>query len=252
MLSEEEKTVNKDSLSRDLLSMPEGVIPDIPLWKRLVLFVLCIGGLHLIALIVGVCLINVYEETELNAVINLVTYAILFVLMFSIIVLDLPKFLPAFKSWKPYVFGIVGAVAIVTFEIFYTSIVNLFYDYSVNQNESSVRSVIDLYPVWSVLILGFIGPLCEELAYRVGLFSSVNKINKVLAYIVTIVVFALIHFRFNGYIWDELVNLPSYVVSGFVFTFLYDKFGFGASLTAHVSNNLYAVIVNIIVRFLVK
>ena len=82
------------------------------------------------------------------------------------------------------------------------------------------------------------------------------RINKYLAYAVTILVFAFIHFDFEcfgkGTLVNELLNMPFYLFAGFTFTFLYEKFGFGASVMAHVSNNLYSIIMTVIMSKIVS
>ena len=170
--------------------------------------------------------------------------------MIAIIVVDLPKLLYHFKKWKPYVFGLAGAIAIVLFEIAYTNILNLFYKYQSSGNEEGIRSIVLAFPVASVFMLGIVGPICEELAYRVGLFASISKYRKWLAYVVTSLVFGAIHIVGSlitgASVWNELANLPVYVIAGLAFSFLYDKWGFASSTTAHICNNLYAVLATII------
>ena len=121
---------------------------------------------------------------------------------------------------------------------------------TVNENELQSRAIIDTYPILSILVLGIIGPICEELTYRLGMFSLIGRINRVLAYIITSLVFALMHMNFssNANIVVELLNLPSYIFAGVAFCFAYDKFSLPCSLTAHTLNNLFAVIFQIILN----
>ena len=114
----------------------------------------------------------------------------------------------------------------------------------------TLRSFITIYPFISLIFLGVIGPICEELTYRVGLFSVLKK-PKWLAYVIGTLVFALAHFSFTSTnIINELVNLPVYIVSGFALCLAYDKFGLAASLTAHTVNNIYSVSMVIFLHYI--
>ena len=44
-----------------------------------------------------------------------------------------------------------------------------------NENEEDLRSFIVVYPITSIIFLGFIGPMCEELTYRVGVFGVLKN-----------------------------------------------------------------------------
>ena len=247
MLISEEKIDNKSTQSNALLDEY-----DLPLWKRIVLFLIGSIGLQGIALLVSLMVMNSPIE-ERNAQVNLITYSILVTIMLAIIVFDFPKLIKKLKNWQYYLYGFGLGICIVVFDYFYSFILNLFYQQGINENETGVRGIIDIYPVAAFFILGIIGPLTEELTYRSGLFASIRKWNKVIAYIATIIIFALIHFRFTATnIWDEVASLPIYLVSGLVLTFAYDKFGFSASLTAHMTNNLWAVIAQLIIKSITK
>ena len=129
--------------------------------------------------------------------------------------------------------------------ILYNSIIAQFIELPKNANEDIAEQMIKQYPVICFFILGFIGPICEELTYRFGLFGLLKKKNRILAYIVSALVFGIIHFDFTGDLIVELLNLPTYIICGALFGLAYDLCGFEASLTAHITNNLYAVILTI-------
>ena len=136
-------------------------------------------------------------------------------------------------------------------------------DVSDNINQSSAVNLVVTYPLLSIIVIGVIGPLCEELAYRAGLFSFLKRINSIFAYIISALIFALIHFDFNSIIvgfetsnWsiliNELINLPPYVFAGLTFTFLFEKFGFGCGLFAHILNNVYSIFATLLLNFIEK
>ena len=103
------------------------------------------------------------------------------------------------------------------------------------------------YIVFALIIFGLIGPICEELTYRVGLYSLTKRWNRTAAYIITPIVFGLIHFNWESLtiggntLVNELCNLPDYIVAGVLFSYYYEKGGFACSATAHVVNNLVAL-----------
>ena len=250
MLQEDENKSNKNEQSTTLLNQENNKndAPKFALWKRGVLFGIGIIGIELFVYVVALMVIGV-PKSDRMAALNLITYAFMFAAMMAVVFLDIPKFLKIFKGWKPYVFGLAFAIGIMFFDIFYTNIINLFRDINTSSNEESVRGVIDIYPVASIFILGIIGPLCEELAYRVGLFGLLRKVNRVLAYIVTGLVFGLLHFHFeSGDLINELIFLPTYIVPGVLFSLAYDLFGLACSWTAHTINNVWAILMHILLQ----
>ena len=112
-----------------------------------------------------------------------------------------------------------------------------------NVNQASVESIATSYPLIGIFIMGMVGPICEELTYRVGLYSFLRRINKYLALVVTAIVFAMIHFTFDAKdIVEELWSFPSYLISGVILTLAYERRGPACSITAHVCYNLIAVL----------
>ncbi len=260
MLFIDGENANKVEQSEELLHEQEGTLEavpeakkeeaphEIPLWKRIVLFAIGLFGVQVFGLLISLATIFLPKETA-NAVTNFVTYGLLFLALVGIVLVDIPRLLYHFKTWWKYALGIVIGLFVIGFDIFYTNIVNLFYNFGINDNESGIRSIVEIYPLSSILIFGIVGPVCEELTYRVGLFGSIAKKNKVIAYIVTIIVFGFIHFNFTSKnIVDEFVCLPMYLASGFLLTFAYDKLGFAASSMAHITNNMFSVVGQIILK----
>ena len=172
------------------------------------------------------------------------TYILLFVIFAVLIFIFRKKFTIFFKHWPAYIAGLIGFMAIFAFSFILSLLVK-----NVNENEQAVRTYTTMFPVLSIIVLGILGPVCEELTYRVGLFSFFRRINRILAYVVSTIVFALIHFNFQTdpeALLIELQNLPFYLFAGFAFSYLYDRYGFAASLTAHILNNLVSVTLSII------
>lgn len=252
MLQEEQNKPNskaqRKSLFKREICMPG--TPKFDTWKRAVLLALGLVGLNVIAEIIAFMTLGLPKEQQI-AIINLVTYGVLFSAMLGVVFKDVPKIKFWIKDWRPYVFGLFLGAFVVMFDIFYVQFINLFYPLGTGGNETSVRSVIDIYPVASVFIIGLIGPLCEELAYRVGLFGLLRKVNLVLAYAITGIVFGFLHFDYmSGDIAQEFILLPCYIVPGMVFSLGYQLYGLPCSFVAHATNNLYAVIMQIISKYI--
>ena len=252
MLNEEEKMPNNEQQSEEVLNQENNQKsePKFAMWKRGVLLAIGIAGLYGFAFL-AVFMVQGLPKSDRSASINLIAYSFLFATMMAVVFMDIPKFIHKFKGWKPYVFALAFAGGILVFDIFYTNIVNLFRPIDTSSNEASVRSVIDLYPVASIFILGIIGPLCEELAYRVGLFGLLRRVNRILAYAVTGIVFGFLHFDFTSPdIVNEFIFLPTYIFPGIAFAVAYDLFGLPCSWTAHSINNLFAIIAHLLLNHL--
>lgn len=191
----------------------------------------------------GVSFKEALSNYSASMIINASAYIVLLVLLLFIAYSDLNKLVKSFKQYQSYIAGVVCVVAIFAFNIFYNMIVQLLKTpVTDNINQQSLESLESLYPVTSMIVFGFIGPICEELTYRVGLFSACKRKSRVLAYAVTIVVFSLIHFNYSTkYLVNELLNLPFYAFAAVAFSFTYDHFGFAGSVTAHILNNVISL-----------
>ena len=66
-----------------------------------------------------------------------------------------------------------------------------------NANEKAVNEIILNTPILSFLFVVIIGPLCEEITYRLGLCNFLTRKNKFLAVALSAIIFGLIHFNFG-------------------------------------------------------
>ena len=184
--------------------------------------------------ITGVTIANTFEYLILLGVFGFFIWPRLFTLI------------KRFKNWKHIIIGLGFGGLVIGATIVYNIIISQFIEIPENANEALAESIILYNPALSFFVLGLVGPICEELTYRFGLFGLLKKKNRVLAYLVTALVFGIIHFDYTGDLVVELLNLPIYMISGALFSLAYDLCGFEGSLTAHVTNNIYAVIMTII------
>ena len=184
------------------------------------------------------------ESAQVSMFVNAITYSIIFVILLFIAMPGLKNLLKSFQDKKAYLGALLAFAIIYVFNIFYSVFLGVIgVKADSNNNQQALDSIIKVYPIVSIIIFGFVGPICEEMTYRVGLFDFVKRKNRILAYVATIVIFTLIHFDFAASnIVNELINVPYYAAAAFAFTLVFDKFGFAASVTAHVANNLISVI----------
>jgi len=236
----------------------ESNLISLPLYQEIIIFLFGWIGLKIISTILSLILQNTvpYFLMSLNdnALINFGLYLVLF----GGLVLILNKkfqfiYLP-FKNRKTWLNGLLGFAILYVCSIavsIITQIISGLANFTVtsNANQVSLTQIAELYPIASLFIFGFIGPICEEITYRVGLFTLLRKKSKTFAYIIGAILFGLIHFNFEVFsggsradIANEFLNMPSYILSGLVLCFIYDKYGVGASITTHVLNNVISLI----------
>lgn len=199
-------------------------------------------------------LINFMQSPKINGLLTYTTYVVLFVGLILILIPFLKQILNEFKSIKKIFIGIGTGFIIILLSFLYGILSELIYpNLPTNENQNILESMIPIFPLSSIIILGLIGPMCEEITYRLGLFSLLRRKNKYLAYAITIIIFTLIHFGWSCLIpFDkekfviELINLPSYFLGAFCLSFVYEKFGFSTSFYAHATNNLFSVVMILI------
>ena len=155
-------------------------------------------------------------------------------------------FFEKFKRPFDYLYGLLYAIAIVLSGLIIGMIVSLFYK-ETNSNQTIVEDMIGNYPIIAIALICFLGPVCEELTYRVGLHSFFRRINKVLSIVISTIVFAFIHYDFTAanYI-AELWSLPSYLACGLILAIAYEHRGPACSIAAHITYNAIALIIVVI------
>lgn len=255
MLEEKENNIQEEQV--DIENQPPYAShPRLKDWVfRLILFLVGFLALDIVTVIIQLILMAIMPEyfTEGSeyyvtglAMINSIRYVLL-AMTFVILLLPRLKILvKKFLDWKGDLLGLAFGAGLILVTIAYNLIISQFIDPGTNTNEVYAEQMIVSFPVLSIIVLGLLGPICEEITYRYGLFSLLDKKSKILAYILTPIIFALIHFDFTGDMKIELLNLPTYIIAGIGLTFAYDKFGFNTAVIAHVTNNMYAIIVTLI------
>ena len=228
-----------------------------PLKKQILFFSLGWLGFQLIATVIQITIGGLYaymhsvslqdalRQYSVSMLVNATAYIGLLVTLLLIANKDLLKIIKSFKQWQSYLAGAICFASIIAFNIVYGNIVAILKTpVSDNANQAALETMDAAFPVISMVIFGFVGPICEELTYRVGLFSLLKRKNRFVAYFVTIIVFALIHFNYTTNtekLINEILNLPYYMFAAFAFSFTYDHFGFAGSVTGHIINNVFSL-----------
>lgn len=229
--------------------------------RELILFVIGSAGLFIIAQLIGTAalFIKTFEFTasgltgeeltnavkeysssvSLTVIMNDLTYALIFVGMLLFLWRDNRRLWKSFANFK-VLLGIPIFLGMMVLSSIWSMIATKL-GATTNINQSTVVSTVVSYPFLAVIITGLVAPFVEELTYRVGAFTFLKRINRVLAYVVVGALFGLIHIKdFTSA--NEWLSYPSYVIAGLCLCFAYDMFGFGTSFTAHALNNLVSVV----------
>ena len=117
----------------------------------------------------------------------------------------------------------------------------IFKDVGSNANQESLDQSMVNYPIIVSIFSVIFAPIVEELVFRFTIFKPLAQKNKVLAYCVSVLTFAGIHFisslsvlmtdlanpeltqeiAYSSF-FDDLKTLPIYIVAALVLTFSYD------------------------------
>lgn len=114
---------------------------------------------------------------------------------------------------------------------------------SANENQAMVEQELIKLPVVSFISTAFLAPLLEEVTFRCGVFGLLRRKNLTAAFLVSTILFTLIHLNFAASnLTVELFSVPSYLLAGFALSYIYHKYGFVGSFVAHAFNNAAACI----------
>ena len=233
------KNKNEDFES---LGLPKSIF-WLPLPLQITFFLLgfSYGGMFLIEFITAAFINNVYFGVDPRFILNCTGYIIMFTVMASVLAMHHKTFRRFFMNWKSYGYGLAFAAALVGGGMLINLIMSPF-NPDTSNNQSLVEEFLKNYPVMSVVVMGFLGPVVEECTYRIGLYTLLRRLNKYAAFIITSLVFALIHLSFDpSTIVNELLNLPSYLLAGVAFSLAYELFGPVCSMFAHITYNCFSL-----------
>ena len=235
---------------------------DIPNYKAILCFGIGWIGISIIAtliytiigLFIDLSSINEINQIKIMGLVNFACYLVVCVSL--LLVLGKPvinKLLKQFKNLNNLGKGLMYGFILLGSSVIYNLIVLLIYpDFGSNANQHTVVEMIKRYPVLSFFSVALFAPIAEEITYRLGLAGTIAKKSKVLAIVVSSLLFGLIHSAFidlsflsmtKQEIINEAIALPSYIISGLVMGIAYIKEdSLAVSITAHMTNNFIAFI----------
>lgn len=227
----------------------------LPYFKHILLILSTLIFSSILSLLFSLIISNINSffltTTQYTAALNFSIYLIIFGFDALVLGYTFVDIFMQFGNKKAILTGLLDGFVLLFVSILISNITSAFYDGGVNNNETAIDSITTLYPILSLIIFGFIGPLCEEFAYRIGLFSILSKHSRILGYAVVTVVFGLIHFDFTSSdIVNELINLPNYMIAGLLLCYFYEKDGIVGSSVAHMTNNFVSILITIIYAFI--
>lgn len=115
-----------------------------------------------------------------------------------------------------------------------------------NPNNNAIVKIEDKYPSAMLALSVFIAPLVEETLFRGALFGSIRPKHRVLAYVLSIGLFALYHVWQAALIsgdWKMLIYMLEYLPAGYVFAWLYEKTNcIWLPIFLHMGINLFSML----------
>lgn len=149
------------------------------------------------------------------------TFLLGFLVTLFFILRDKDFFKKAFVSGKKantsvaILWGFIGFILVLVAQLLAGAIEEKLGITAVSQNTASLSAMAAITPIIIVSIV-FFGPFLEEVVFRRIIFASLNQTtNFFLAAMVSAIIFGLIHM--------ELSHIITYVFTGLVFAFLYNK-----------------------------
>ncbi|OME03781.1 hypothetical protein BSK54_06720 [Paenibacillus odorifer] len=105
-------------------------------------------------------------------------------------------------------------------------LISIFHPITKSVNEVDLRAMLSSYPFIFTVNVVWIGPLIEELVYRVTIYRTIRRKSRLLAYLISSFLFGFQHvyravvFQSN---YNEMWNIFSYMAAGLIFAYLYEK-----------------------------
>jgi len=103
-----------------------------------------------------------------------------------------------------------------------------FFHSRVNLNDTTIAAQVNAAPRTTALIVIFLAPFVEEVLFRGLVFGCIKEKSRVVAYIVSALLFAFLHvWTFAVSSWDMsyLILMLQYLVPGVVFSWTFDRSG---------------------------
>ena len=209
------------------------------------------AGMLFLEIIVAIFFVGTETNVWKESILMFLTYLLMLGGLISIPLFTRKKaFLLKFTRPVDYAFAAFYAGMIILAGLVISLFVSAFYSGSLSTgNQNKAVELIENYPILMFFASCLIAPICEELTYRVGLYSFLRRINKVLAILVSAFIFAFVHFTFDfNNIAGELLSVPTYFMSGVLLALAYEHRGPACSIAAHTFYNITAFLTIIMAK----
>lgn len=193
--------------------------------------------------------INLFTKANFSAALaNFIVYLLMFISLVGINFKELKEhFFKIKTTWKSFIiYALFGFIILYGVSFIIDYLYDL-YNIGISENQNTIENYINYgNATLTFLAVVLLAPLVEEIIYRYSIFSLIQ--NKVLAYIISTLFFALPHMlSTSGPALEWMLLAIPYLFSGLMLDLIFDSSkNIYASTMAHLLNNLVAFILIVI------
>lgn len=178
----------------------------LPMWEKIIFFVLGWLGFKFLSLVVQVILSPLYKAVGSNmfsCILMLVVYGLMAIFFAIFFIVDKKAGKALINDFKDYKAMLLG-VGICFLLLFVNAIISSIYSkafpniYGANSNQSGLNTEVATSPVMLFFPIVLFAPFTEELTYRVGLVDTFGHKKRWLGVLISALIFGLIHFSFES------------------------------------------------------
>jgi len=174
-----------------------------------------------------------------------ILFAVTIIIFHRFIARTSRKFLDAVGSTVKYT-GL-GLVALYGLNELIFRLTNLVFTNRTNLNDVTISAQIEDAPRTTLLIVIFLAPFVEEVLFRGLVFGNLRNKNPLAGYIVSCLLFALMHVWQFAVVSQDITYfllMVQYLVPGLILAWVYERSGtLWASIVLHAVTNALAVLV---------
>lgn len=213
-------------------------------WEKILGWIMIAAHLLFLGLLVEILFVTMgwdttsaAGQTELNIAYFIIGWLLTGAVFFHFLIRNFKTFLRSIK--KSFLGVLAGGAALMVLNMAVNLLItNLLPDFS-NANDANLEQmgqVSGLHHTLMLICTAFLVPVTEECLYRGVLFQTVYHRNRILAYVLSTVIFSAIHWV--GYIGQ--INDPLYFIVAF---HQYLPAGIAFSLAYEMSDSIWAPII---------
>ena len=187
--------------------------------------------------------LNNIQKVIIFLIKDLIVIGILLIVYRKTLIKDFKSYFKDFlnnfeQSFKYYIIGL--AIMIIS-----NLIIVVFINNQIASNEESVRSLIDIVPLYMIFSVSIYAPITEELIFRKGIREIFN--NKYLYIISSGIIFASMHLASENLSLNTLLYIIPYSSLGITFAYTYYKTNnIFSTIMLHSFHNTMAIILYLI------